>query len=97
MVLVNNSTGKLTSKPRPLPACSDPKLNPGIRLMRTKPGLAAALCFAFTLSARAQDVSEGRWIDLTHPFNSETVYWPTAKTFEKETVNGGEILERLAE
>jgi hypothetical protein len=51
--------------------------------------LAAALCLAFALSARAQDVSEGRWIDLTHPFNAETAYWPTAKTFEKETVFAG--------
>jgi kynurenine formamidase len=49
----------------------------------------AALCFGFALSARAQDVSRGRWIDLIHPFNSETVYWPTAKTFGKETVFAG--------
>ena len=57
--------------------------------MHTKSVLVAALCFVFALSAMAQDVSGGRWIDLTHPFNAETVYWPTAKTFEKETVFAG--------
>jgi hypothetical protein len=36
--------------------------------------------------ALAQDLSSGRWIDLTHPFNAESVYWPTAEMFEKETV-----------
>ena len=38
-------------------------------------------CFAF--SATAQDVSEGRWVDLTHAFNEKSVYWPTAETFTK--------------
>jgi hypothetical protein len=57
--------------------------------MHTKPVLVATLCLAFALSAKAQDVSGGRWIDLTHPFNAETIYWPTAKTFEKETVFAG--------
>jgi hypothetical protein len=38
----------------------------------------------------AQDLSSGRWIDLTHPFNAESVYWPTAEMFEKETVAEGQ-------
>ena len=29
----------------------------------------------------------GRWIDLTHDFSSETVYWPTAKPFTLEVVS----------
>lgn len=37
----------------------------------------------------AQDISAGRWIDLTHPFNTESVYWPTAKGFEIEEVFHG--------
>ena len=57
--------------------------------MFRKPVLIAALCGAFALSAAAQDLSSGRWIDLTHAFNAETVYWPTAKTFKKETVFQG--------
>jgi kynurenine formamidase len=54
-----------------------------------KPVLIAALCGVFALSAAAQDLSSGRWIDLTHAFNADTVYWPTAKTFKKETVFQG--------
>lgn len=25
---------------------------------------------------------DGRWVDLTHPFDAQTVYWPTAEPFE---------------
>src|SRR5437870_6248321 len=31
----------------------------------------------------------GEWIDLSHDFSSETVYWPTADTFNLETVANG--------
>lgn len=31
----------------------------------------------------------GKWIDLSHEFSSETIYWPTAKTFELEEVFAG--------
>lgn len=42
-----------------------------------------------TYPASALDLSNGKWIDLTHPFNAESVYWPTAKTFTKTTVFKG--------
>jgi kynurenine formamidase len=29
----------------------------------------------------------GQWIDLTHEFSPETIYWPTAKPFELEVVS----------
>ncbi len=29
---------------------------------------------------------DGEWIDLTHDFSSETIYWPTAEPFKSETV-----------
>jgi kynurenine formamidase len=29
----------------------------------------------------------GQWIDLTHEFSAETIYWPTAKPFELEVVS----------
>lgn len=29
----------------------------------------------------------GRWVDLTHDFSSETIYWPTAKRFALEVVS----------
>lgn len=35
------------------------------------------------------DFSAGKWIDLSHDFSSETVYWVTAKPFERETVAEG--------
>ena len=40
-------------------------------------------------TGRAQDISKGRWIDLTHDFSSETIYWPTSQTFVRETVFEG--------
>jgi kynurenine formamidase len=30
---------------------------------------------------------EGRWIDLSHDFSSQTIYWPTAKPFALEVVS----------
>lgn len=30
-------------------------------------------------------ISEGKWIDLTHDFSSDTIYWPTAEGFTLET------------
>jgi kynurenine formamidase len=35
------------------------------------------------------DLSIGRWIDLSHDFSEETVYWPTADTFVHDTVAFG--------
>lgn len=37
----------------------------------------------------AQDISSGRWVDLTHSFNENSIYWPTAKMFEKTEVFKG--------
>lgn len=48
---------------------------------------ASASCIA--LSAQAQDVSGGRWIDLTHAFNEQSIYWPTAEMFTKTEVFHG--------
>lgn len=45
------------------------------------------ICFA--CSPGKQDILNGRWIDLTHNFSEEAVYWPTAKAFEKTTVFEG--------
>jgi kynurenine formamidase len=32
-------------------------------------------------------LAAGRWIDLTHPFDSTTIYWPTAQPFRLEVVS----------
>ncbi|MBW3138651.1 cyclase family protein [Ferrimonas balearica] len=46
-----------------------------------------ALVF-FTATTWA-DGWQGRWIDLTHPFSAQAIYWPTADRFEKTTVFDG--------
>lgn len=50
--------------------------------------LAAALSAA-AFSAAAQDLSSGRWVDLTHSFNEDSIYWPTAEMFTKTEVFHG--------
>jgi len=39
--------------------------------------------------ASAQSLSGGQWVDLTHSFNEQSVYWPTAETFKKTEVFHG--------
>ncbi|NIP38689.1 MAG: cyclase family protein [Candidatus Dadabacteria bacterium] len=34
-------------------------------------------------------LTHGQWIDLTHEFSEQTIYWPTSPTFKKETVYEG--------
>ena len=36
------------------------------------------------------DWEDGTWIDLTHEYSEETVYWPTSSTFQLDTVFVGE-------
>ncbi len=36
-----------------------------------------------------KNLFEGKWIDLTHEFSEETIYWPTAETFKFDTVFAG--------
>lgn len=33
---------------------------------------------------------EGRWIDLTHEFSEESIYWPTADPFQMDTLFAGQ-------
>lgn len=42
------------------------------------------------LTAQAQDISTGTWIDLTHTLNEDAVFWPTAEKFSRTTVAEGE-------
>ena len=49
--------------------------------------LVLALCAAG--SALAQNISGGTWVDLTHPFNKQSIYWPTAQDFSKTEVFQG--------
>src|SRR5574341_1622811 len=48
--------------------------------------------FVFTIVASlasAGDLSGKKIIDLTYSFNEKTIYWPTAKSFEHESVAWG--------
>jgi kynurenine formamidase len=49
----------------------------------------AVAAIGFSVSVSAQDMSKGRWIDLTHAFNRHSIYWPTAKMFSKQEVFHG--------
>ena len=50
--------------------------------------LVLPLCCALRLSA-AVPVADGTWIDLTHAFSADTIYWPTADPFVHTTEFAG--------
>ncbi len=37
----------------------------------------------------AEELSDGKWIDLSYDFSDKTVYWPTASGFKLDTVFNG--------
>ena len=37
----------------------------------------------------AEELSEGKWIDLTYDFSNRTLYWPTANGFKLDTAFNG--------
>lgn len=55
--------------------------------------IATASLSLWALAANANTTTHpfanGSWVDLTHPFNEHTVYWPTAENFKKTTVYEG--------
>jgi kynurenine formamidase len=42
---------------------------------------------ACSRSGRLDVPPKGTWVDLSHDFSAETIYWPTAKPFELEVVS----------
>src|SRR5207249_1534866 len=48
-----------------------------------------ALALALAATAAALDLEGARLLDLTHPFDARTIYWPTAKPFTLEPVAHG--------
>jgi kynurenine formamidase len=53
------------------------------------------ITFVLTLAllaapAAALELDTARLVDLTHPFDASTIYWPTARGFHLETVASGE-------
>ncbi len=49
-----------------------------------------ALLFFIPALLHAAGLNQGRWIDLSHDFAADTLYWPTADKFAKSTVFAGE-------
>lgn len=56
---------------------------------RTISFLLASVLLPVLHSATADSSSVGKWVDLTHDFSEETIYWPTADTFKKTDVFHG--------
>ncbi len=51
-----------------------------------------AIAFLFLAGCQrkqSQPLTGGRWIDLSHDFSAETIYWPTATPFKLDTVFAG--------
>jgi len=55
--------------------------------------LAVAIVIGLALNAAAAEDaapwSRGHWVDLTHPFDEQTIYWPTEKGFRFEQGTNG--------
>ena len=56
-------------------------------MRRLLPLLSSAALLACREEARSPAIPTGTWVDLSHDFSSETIYWPTAKPFRLEVVS----------
>jgi kynurenine formamidase len=52
--------------------------------MRNTARLAPVLVLALACAAPPPDLARGRLVELTHPFSSETLFWPTEEGFVLE-------------
>jgi kynurenine formamidase len=50
---------------------------------------AVALVLALAAPAAALELDTARLVDLTHPFDASTIYWPTARPFQLTPVSHG--------
>lgn len=51
---------------------------------------AATMLLAYGLAfGQTIDLAAGQWVDLSHDYASDSIYWPTADGFSKETVFEG--------
>ena len=55
--------------------------------IKLKSGLLASVCLltACCVQADGWDLGKGMWIDLSHAYDENTLYWPTANGFSKTT------------
>ena len=72
---------KPSIRPPADPRRQGPASRPACRVVIVLWGVAAALA----LPAAAAE----RWVDLTHPFGADTIYWPTEKGFLFDAGNNG--------
>jgi kynurenine formamidase len=49
----------------------------------------ASILFTMCTSVQENPFETGTWVDLTHEFSGETLYWPTSDTFQMDTVFAG--------
>src|SRR2546427_3593002 len=85
-----------SSAPTPIP-CTSPRRSATSPSASTRSGEMnhslvigrAVLVFCLATPAAALDLSGVRLVDLTHPFDSRTIYWPTARRFSLEPVAHG--------
>lgn len=47
-------------------------------------------CLFLTAAEADWDFSSGQWLDLSHSYGADTIYWPTSEKFSRETVFEGE-------
>jgi kynurenine formamidase len=53
------------------------------------PTLFLSCLIAILGCSKSNSFPEGEWVDLTHDFSSDTIYWPTAEPFKSQTVSEG--------
>src|SRR5437762_5491743 len=58
--------------------------------MKAKIRLSILLCVIFAACAKPKnDFPSGKIIDLSHPFDAQTIYWPTEEGFKLEKEQDG--------
>lgn len=58
--------------------------------MKTLLSLIALILLSYCTPVEQHSFEDGEWIDLTHDFSSETLYWPTSETWQFDTVFVGQ-------
>ncbi|SMO69559.1 cyclase family protein [Gracilimonas mengyeensis] len=52
--------------------------------------LFGTLLFTMCTPVEEYEIGEGTWVDLTHDYSEETLFWPTSDTFKLDTVFVGQ-------
>ena len=71
-----------------VPAAQDRRAR-HLRVLRARGGSTVTALLLGCTGPTALDPGDSRVLDLTHPFNEKTIYWPTAERFHLEVVKHG--------